>query len=219
MPVTAGQIYQLVFKYWRARRFRLFVDLLKPKLDESLIDIGGEICSWTSHDPVVGKIDSINTKKIQFDPATFPLHNISIHVGDGCELPFAENSYDISYSNSVIEHVGDWARQKLCAAESRRVGKRLWCQTPARECPIEPHYMAPFIHWLPRSLQRKLMRRFTPWGWLSKPTQKQIDYMVDTTRLISHREMKELFPDCKIIVERILLVFPKSYIAVRNGKT
>lgn len=39
--------------------------------------------------------------------------------------------------------------------------------------------------------------------------------LVDEVRLLSKREMKEMFPDCHIITERFLLM-PKSYIAVRD---
>jgi hypothetical protein len=39
---------------------------------------------------------------------------------------------------------------------------------------------------------------------------------VDHTRLLSRREFVELFPDCRIITERILWVVPKSYIAIRD---
>jgi hypothetical protein len=55
----------------------------------------------------------------------------------------SDQEYDIAFSNSVIEHVGDWERQAAFASEIRRVGKNLWIQTPAKECPIEPHYLAP----------------------------------------------------------------------------
>ena len=213
--MTAIDIYRRVFKIWRARRFEQFVRLLQPSPRDSLIDIGGETGFWTNHPPVVGSIDLVNPKFMEIDPAYHPEHRVRALVGDGRHLEVGDQSYDIAFSNSVIEHVGTWEDQQKFAAESRRVGKKLWCQTPARECPIEPHYMAPFIHWLPRSLQRRLMRWFTPWGWLSKPPRADIDFMVDTTRLLTFREMKQLFPDCQILVERILLIFPKSYIAVR----
>ena len=66
-------------------------------------------------------------------------------VGDGCALKFPDKSYDIAFSNSVIEHVGSWERQQAFAKDIRRVGKAIWVQTPARECLIEPHYLAPFL--------------------------------------------------------------------------
>ena len=214
--MTAMDIYRRIFKIWRARRFEQFVRILNPSTGDSLIDIGGESGTWISNPPVVGRIDLVNPKVLQIDSAARSSRGMSSIVGDGRDLvDVADQSYDIAFSNSVIEHVGTWEDQQKFAAEMHRVGKKLWCQTPARECPIEPHYMAPFIHWLPRSLQRRLIRRFTPWGWLSKPPPEDIDFMVDTTRLITLREMKQLFPDCQILVERILFIFPKSYIAVR----
>jgi len=216
--MTALDVYRRIFKIWRARRFEQFIKILRPSASDSLIDVGGEPVFWTNHPPVVGSIDLVNPKVMRFNHAAYPGHRQRSLVGDGRNLAdFGDQSYDIAFSNSVIEHVGTWEDQQKFAAEMRRVGKRVWCQTPARECPVEPHYMAPFIHWLPRSLQRRLMRRFTPWGWLSKPTPEDIAFMVDTTRLLTQREMKQLFPDCRIIVERMLLVIPKSYIAVRTG--
>jgi ubiquinone/menaquinone biosynthesis C-methylase UbiE len=142
-------------------------------------------------------------------------HNIRVLVGNGCSLAMPDQSYDIGFSNSVIEHVGSWQQQQQFASELHRVAKILWVQTPAYGCPIEPHYMAPFIHYLPRSFQKKIVRWFTPWGWLERPTSEQINAMVETTRLLRKSEMRQLFPDCEIITERMLGIIPKSYIAFR----
>jgi len=168
--------------------------------------------------PTVGRIDALNVYEISFDGAKYPEHSIRALTGDGCRLEFADGSYDIAYSNSVIEHVGSWEDQKAFAAELRRVGGKLWCQTPARCSPIEPHYLAPFIHWLPRSIQRKLIRYFTVRGLIEKPSQAEIDEMVFSIRLLTYREMRQLFPDCTILTEYLLPMIPKSYIAVRTGK-
>ena len=129
----------------------------------------------------------------------------------------SDKSYDIGFSNSVIEHVGSWERQQQFASEIRRVARSLWVQTPAYECPIEPHYLTPFIHYFPRSFQKKILRWCTLWGWLEHPTREQIDSMVETTRLLCKSEMQQLFPDCEIITERMLWIIPKSYIAIRRG--
>ncbi len=116
----------------------------------------------------------------------------------------------------MIEHVGSWENQKAFASEIRRVGKKLWVQTPARECPIEPHYLTPFIHWLSPSIQKRLLRYFTPWGLISKPTIQEIEKMVDTTRLLTFLEMQKLFPDCEIHIEKLAFGIPKAYIAIRK---
>ena len=55
--------------------------------------------------------------------------------GDGCQLPFADQSFEIVFSNSVIEHVGTPAQQRRFADEVRRVGKRYWVQTPTAGFP------------------------------------------------------------------------------------
>jgi len=130
-------------------------------------------------------------------------------------LDFPNHSYDILFSNSVIEHVGSHENQKAFACEARRVGKKLWIQTPAYECPIEPHYLAPFIHWLPKKWQKKLIRKFTIRGILDRPTNLEIDIMVESTRLLSYKEFKCLFPDCEILIEKIFFIVPKSYVAIK----
>ncbi len=219
MSLFIHRIYRQIFRVWRARRFNLFLQVLKPARHESLLDVGGYPGSWTSHPPVVDRIDSLNIHEVKHDPATHPEHRIRVLTGDGCNLPFSDGSYDIAFSNSVIEHVGPWEKQQRFARELRRVGKKVWCQTPARECWIEPHYLAPFVHWLPKRVQRRVLRWFTPWGLLSRPSQQEVDEAVETTRLITRSEMNVLFPDCEIRTEYLLPWMPKSYIAIRGACT
>ena len=73
--------------------------------------------------------------------------------------------------------------------------------------------MTPFIHYFPRTVQRKLLR-FTVWGLVTRPTPEEREAFLDEVRLLSYRDMRRLFPDCRIMRERFLL-FTKSYIAVR----
>jgi len=165
---------------------------------------------------VLQSIDIINVHPVAWDGAIFPNHNIRTIVGDGCALRFADKSYDIAFSNSVIEHVGSWDNQQAFAAEIRRIGKSIWVQTPAFECPIEPHYLAPFVHWLPKNIQRKIIRWLTPRGLIHKLSRKEVNEMVETTRLLKKREMRVLFPDCELYTEHLFGIIPKSYIAVRK---
>lgn len=216
MGLSIHTIYQQVFKLWRKKRFELFVRLLRPSLEDTLLDVGGYPAFWTAHRQMVRRIDALNVHRAEWDASSAPAHNIHIVIGDGCALEIPSGSYDIGFSNSVIEHVGSYERQQQFASEIRRVSRALWVQTPAYECPIEPHYMTPLVHYLPRTFQRKILRWLTVWGWIERPSGVQIAEMVESTRLIRRGEMSRLFPDCEIITERMLWIIPKSYIAIRQ---
>ncbi len=211
------KIYGAISPIFRRKRFEAFKARIAPKIADSLLDVGGEPSSWTAYQPVVGRIVMLNVYPLELEKQQQDSHSLEAIEGDGCHLPYKENEFDIVFSNSVIEHVGTWENQVRFAAEVRRVGEKLWIQTPAREFVIEPHYIAPFIHWFPRRWQKKLVRWFTVRGWTERMNQDQVNAMVEEIRLIGFKEMKELFPDCEIIRERFLGVFTKSYIAVRHS--
>ena len=69
---------------------------------------------------------------------------------------------------------------------------------------LEPYYLAPFIHWAPKPLQRKLLRRFPLWGWLTSPSPDKCREIVDEIRLLTRREMETLFPEAPIHRESFL---------------
>jgi len=73
-------------------------------------------------------------------------------LGDGTNLKYADREFDIAYSNSVIEHLSAYKNQQKFANEMRRVGQKVWCQTPARWFFIEPHYITPFIHFFSKRM-------------------------------------------------------------------
>jgi len=216
MSITIHTIYRPIFKVWRRRRFALFLFLMRPNSSDILLDIGGYPGFWTSHPQAVKRIDTLNVHEVHWNGEQAPNYNIRTLVGDGCCLTMSDKSYDIAFSNSVIEHVGSWERQQQFAGEIRRVAKHLWVQTPAYECPIEPHYLTPFVHYFPRSFQKRFLRWCSLWGWLERPNRDQINSMVETTRLLRKSEMRQLFPDCELITERICWLIPKSYIAIRR---
>ncbi|WP_221030524.1 methyltransferase domain-containing protein [Actomonas aquatica] len=208
-------LYDQIFRIWRRRRMERFVALVAPQADEVILDVGGMPGTWINREPLGREVICVNVNAVEWDGAAFPAHHIEMRQGDGCELPHADGSFAVLFSNSVIEHVGDWAAQQAFAQEARRVGRRLWIQTPAFECPLEPHFLAPVVHWLPVSIRRRVVRWVTLWGWITKPTQAEVDRMIAGTRLLTRRDMAQLFPDCVILTERLLGVLPKSYVAYR----
>jgi hypothetical protein len=211
------RLWALIFKTFRRRRMRWFLERTKLRPDDELLDVGGYPATWLDLDRPVRSIDNLNVHEIEWDATSAPVPEIRTLEGDGRALEAADDAYDVVFSNSVIEHVGDWRAQRDFAREVSRVGRILWVQTPARWFPVEPHYLTPFVHFLPRGWQKRLLRNASVWGWLARPSQRQVDATVDEIRLLTHREMCELFPDCEILRERVLGL-TKSYVAVRGRR-
>src|SRR5262249_30272488 len=160
-------LYSYISPIFRRRRMRLFLEKLKPTAATTILDVGGYPETWRGL-PVRARITVLNVHEIDYVPQR---HDppITTVVGDGCRLACADDSCDIVFSNSVIEHLSNFENQQLFARECRRVGRRIWIQTPARSFVIEPHLLTPFIHFLPHQVQRALIRNFTIWGLITRP--------------------------------------------------
>ena len=202
-------LYARFMPGFRSRRFETFRRRLGVADADRILDVGGYPSAWKDSGPG-GPVTCLNV-----DIAEGSAGRFTCVRGDGCRLPFADRAFDVAYSNSVIEHVGTHEDQRRFAAEIRRVAPRLWVQTPNRRFPVEPHLVAPFVHFLPRRLQYILARWATPWGWENRPSAEQARAFVDGIRLLTHAEMRALFPDCEILRER-WLGMTKSFIAVRR---
>ena len=139
-------------------------------------------------------------------------------AGDGRNLPFADGAFDVVFSNSVIEHVGDAESQARFAREVARVGRRYWVQTPNRWFPVEQHLLTPLVHWLPRRWQRKIVPRCNLWSLLVPVTPDRrrfyIEHYLTDVRLLGAGEVRALFPGARLIRER-LCGLTKSFIAAK----
>jgi hypothetical protein len=206
------RIYRLLISGFRRRRMRAFARTFDPGVSTHILDAGGTPYNWQLLDsnPRVTLLNLTLPKAAEALPPQW----VAV-VGDATSLEFEDNHFDVGFSNSVIEHVGSRERQAAFAAEIRRVARGVWVQTPARSFPVEPHLLALFVHYLPLSWQRRLVRRFTIWGWIARPSQERIDSFLRETRLLNYAEMREFFPDCTIRRERFLGI-TKAYIAVRE---
>ena len=128
-------------------------------------------------------------------------------VGDGRRLPFADKSFDLAFSNSVIEHVGSLADMENFAAECDRVAKKIYVQTPNHWFPIEPHLVCAFIHWLPRKIYRKvsfLSLNYALFAWRSASLNRIFYEEFDGVRLLRRSQVATLFPNRKIDREKVM---------------
>ena len=201
-----------MWRHWRQKRWAEFCGRINPRREDRVLDVGGQAGDWAGRGDTLEHVDILNLEQHEIPEMPGSPTMCSV-AGDGRALDYLDKSYDILFSNSVIEHVGGWEDQKKFASEARRVGKRLWIQTPAYGCPVEPHYLGCFIHWFPRGWHVRIARFTSIVGLTGAADLKSI---ADTTRLLTKREFCELFPDCEIWTERLFLIFPKSYIAIRT---
>jgi SAM-dependent methyltransferase len=117
---------------------------------------------------------------------------------------FEDNSFDIVFSNSVLEHVGDFADQKMMIDEVSRVGKRIFIQTPNYYFPIEPHFHVLGFQFLPVSFRASLLQRFDL-GWTKKvPDRRLAEQVVMEVQLLTEKQLRNLCPDAEIHYERTM---------------
>ncbi len=206
---TMNRVYSALNTRFRRRRMRDFERRMELSDGVSVLDVGGTptIWSFVSCRP---KLTILN-----LGPSDSADDALEV-IGDGTRLPFADQCFDIVFSNSVIEHVGSAENQRKFAEEIRRVGHRVYVETPNRWFPVDPHLLTPMIHFLPRDWQRKLVRNFTVWGLITRPSPNQVDSFIDTTRLLDATEMQQLFPRCHLDRERFARL-TKSLIAWGPG--
>lgn len=152
----------------RTRKLRLLLDALAPTEATTVLDVGADEVGFGAHGGQSGCVThnffeemypwpSRITALGLHDGSGFRAHypEIAYVQGDACALPFEDGAFDVVFSNAVIEHIGDRARQELFVREALRVGRRVFITTPNRWFPIEVHTRLPLVHWLPEPLAHR----------------------------------------------------------------
>jgi hypothetical protein len=187
---------------FRRQRMQIF-EALCAALPRPLriLDLGGVEHFWR-HMGFADRGD-IEIVLLNLKPQSPQADNISAVVGDARALAGIEaGEYPVVFSNSVIEHVGDWADQRSMAQEVRRVGRRYFVQTPNRNFPIEPHFLFPGFQFLPLAVRVGLVRRFALGYHEALPNRDEALEAVREIRLLDAVEMRRLFPGASLRRER-----------------
>jgi Methyltransferase domain len=175
----------------RERKLKLFLDELQPMPETTVLDVGadelgfgeGDGCGtlnffeerypWPERITALGLHDGAGFRE------RYP--HIPYVQGDACALPFPDGSFDVVFSNAVIEHVGDGERQRKLVSEAIRVARRVFITTPNRRFPVEVHTRLPLVHWLPDELAHGVYRAVGK------------DFATDV-HLLTRRSFEALFP-------------------------
>ncbi len=191
---------------FRNQRLHDFEDLFfknfSPDQPLRILDVGGTAYFWEKSSlPKLRKIEIVllNLQEEEINSPT-----IRSVVGNGISMgEFADKSFDLVFSNSVIEHVYTLENQKNMADEIIRVGKKYFIQTPNRTFPIEAHYALPYAQYMPKKfiyllLTQTKLSRLNKW----KPADAQ--QYLDEIQLLDEAQLRQLFPHAEIYREKVL---------------
>lgn len=194
----------------RTKKFQLFETLFQPRPEERVLDIGasGEVfLRYTFEDvyPYPSRIVAGGHHPGEVKSARRAYPEPTYVVFDGCSLPFPDKTFDIVFSNAVIEHILGPNRQVQFAQEVMRVGRSWFVTTPNYWYPFESHYHLPFIQFIPERLQRgynTLLGTHIPKG------------KTQALGLLSASGLRKLFPTSQI--EKVRVTFwPETLVAYR----
>lgn len=197
----------------RQKKYAQFLSCLQPAQDTSILDIGVNTQEYSmtdnfleKHYPHPENITVVATGDLEPFKRHYP-HIRSVQA-DGRTLPFGDDSFDIAYSNAVIEHIGDADEQLRFLRECFRVSRAGFLTTPNRLFPIEVHTRLPLLHLL---LSRERFDRFLRLigkGWAAG------DYM----HLLSEKELETLLSQTGIaeytLIKNRFLGFPMTFTVV-----
>jgi len=204
---------------WAASLRRGRMDFFRSLLDTlpkpvTLLDAGGTEGYWTRMG-FAGNPDYKITL-LNLEPAVAQATNFISLTADVRDLrQFQDKSFDVVFSNSVIEHVGGFKDQQRMADELKRVGKNLFLQTPNRFFPVEPHFVFPLFQFLPDLCRAFLIQRFNL-GWRKKiPDWEGALREARSVQLLSRGQLRTLFPEAHIRTE-YFLGLSKSFMVVEG---
>lgn len=176
----------------RKRKLALFLDELRPGPETTIVDVGvGDTGFDTepgvalSHNffeamyPWPEQITAVSDVPLPNFAQEFP--QIAPVTASGTNLPFEDDSFDIAFSNAVLEHVGGPEEQRRFVHELCRVAPKVFVSTPNRRFPLEVHTLVPFLHWLPRRARDRAFAALRRDAWKG-------------VELLNRRELLELFP-------------------------
>jgi hypothetical protein len=192
-----------------AKRKEMF-DVLQKLVDfeklDAVLDVGAtadkvhpESNFFEQFFPQKNKITALSNQDAKFLEIQYP--GLIFVQGNGLDMPFKDNNFDLVFSSAVLEHVGSFEKQCKFFNECLRVSKKyVFLTTPNRFYPVDFHTYLPFVHWLPKKLHRKILNLIG---------QKELA-LEENLNLLSKRDIKLMLQslaqvkNCKILSVKLL---------------
>jgi hypothetical protein len=193
----------------RDKRNREFIRRFPDLSMMNVIDLGGTVQWWINF-----PVRPHTVKVVNLEIEETHTSGITTHRGDACSVDVDElGSFDLVFSNSLIEHVGGADRRLALSQVVRKLANKWWIQTPYRYFPIEPHWVFPGQQWLPLAARARIARHWH-FGHMQSDSYHQAVSDCLNTELISKTEMSFLFNDSEIWPEKFMGL-TKSLVAIR----
>ncbi len=152
----------------RRRKLDLFFETMRPTAETTVVDVGvsdgayGEDLLGTANFfealyPWPERITAVSTQYLTVFQEAFP--QVTAVRADGRDLPFPDDSFDVGFSNAVVEHLPDLESQRAFVGELCRVSRRVFVTTPNRRFPLDTHTLVPLAHWLSDERRDAVYRR------------------------------------------------------------
>lgn len=188
----------------RKRRYNLFISLMKPGPQDKILDVGVSpfygrgtnfLELWYPYPENITALTNDESQKFKDFNKHFP--KVKLVFGDGKNLDFSDNYFDITFCNAVVEHVGDYDNQRKFINEIVRVSKKSFITTPNYWFPVDSHTLIPFAHWLPWKIK----------FWVYKKLKREYWASIEHLNLLTLKKFISLFPNnvkVKIYKQKIL---------------
>jgi SAM-dependent methyltransferase len=187
----------------------LFRNTFQPTEQTKILDVGGEInpdgtdegIQFIDSYPWKHRVSAVNLSEAHIAKIRKFYPDVDARVGNACKLPWEDKYFDVVCSNAVIEHLGDFEKQKQMASEIMRVGKAWFVTTPNRWYPFEFHMRLPLVTWLPWDAYLHI-------GHIISYNHLRKRYVLgfsddNSLRLMTARELRQCFPNSRIVKQRI----------------
>lgn len=182
----------------RGKRAQKLIETFPSLGDMHVLDLGGTAQFWSGFPVRPAHVTLVNLTPV---PSTGDW--VTTVTGDACAPPeLVRNArFDLVVSNSVIEHVGGHVQRQRFADAVSTSADRHWVQTPYRYFPIEPHWLFPFMQFLPLRV-RAAITQYWPLSPARAGNLRDAVGNAASVELLSITEMRSYFPDSTLWYER-----------------